>query len=625
MCGIVGYAGARRPGAAALADMADAVAHRGPDGHGVKVFQGAGSLFEVGLGHRRLAIVDLRHGAQPMSGAGDAVHLTFNGEIYNYRELRAELQTRGHSFSTASDTEVLLRAYEEWGAQCTHRLRGMFAFAIWDARQQSLLLARDRYGEKPLYFVEIDGALVFASEQGALMRWPGFEARLNVDVLAQYLQFRYVPGPATWLQQVRKLAPGCTLTWTSKGWTEQRYFQPPDARALRTAPTSKPEAAERLRQILTDTVKLLMHADVPHGAFLSGGIDSSALIALMTLAGDPVVRTFSVGFAEERYSELGHARLVAQAFGTEHHELVISAQDMIEALPDAAFYRDAPISEPADVPMFLLAREARGHVKVVLSGEGSDEAFAGYPKHAFEPYAAHYQTMPRALRNRVVEPLMSRLPLGGGRVKTAMDSMALESFEDRMPRWFGALSPHEVQGLCGQMPQPLVNGAAYPFATEPGLSALRRILYFDQTSWLPDNLLERGDRMTMASGLEARMPFMDQEVMAFASSLPDGWRMNGTQGKHLLKQAMGPLLPESVIARRKVGFSMPIQVWLRTAMRDMVGDLLLGPSSAVGSLINRERLGRYIDEHQSGRINREKLLWMLLNLELWIRSRGVRV
>ncbi len=603
--------------------MTDAVAHRGPDGVGMVRCPLVNGMQEVGLGHRRLAIIDLVTGDQPMAGASGALQLVFNGEIYNHVALRAELQALGHVFATTSDTEVLLRAYEAWGDACLPRLRGMFAFALWDGHRQRLLLARDRYGEKPLYITEVDGTLVFASELGALQGFLGAKAVLDHEVLAHFLQYRYVPGPATWLRGVSKLPPGCLLAWTASGWTQQRWFQPPDALPPVSRGLSEADAATALRDKLAESVRLQMQSDVPFGAFLSGGIDSSTIVALMAECSSMPVRTFSVGFAEAAYSELSYCRLVAERFGTEHRELLISPKDMLEALPAAALYRDAPMAEPADVPIFLLAREARRHVKMVLSGEGSDEVLAGYPKHVFEPHAERYQRLPALLRRQFLELLGTRLPMLGGRIKTVVDSMALARAEDRLPRWFGALSPTEVRELCGASPSDLKGQAGYPFDVSRATSPLRRVLYFDQTSWLPDNLLERGDRMTMAAGLEARMPFMDHEVISLVSSFPDSYRLHGRRGKHILKRAVSSLIPAAIIDRPKVGFSMPTEVWLRTSMREMVGDFLLGPNSKVAGLVRRDVLARHVDDHMSGRVNRQKLLWMMLNLELWIRARGV--
>lgn len=623
MCGVAGYVGARHHYVEALGAMTQALAHRGPDDQGVFHSQFDNGNKTVGLGHRRLAIVDLAGGHQPMGGRGGAIQLVFNGEIYNHNELRVELRALGLSFETKSDTEVLLRSYEAWGDACIERLRGMFAFAIWDARHERLLLARDRFGEKPLYFVELGGTFIFASELGALMCWPEFAGRLNLAVLSLYLQYRYVPGPDTWLDGVRKLQPGCTLVWTVRGWAENRYFRPPDSRPWAPGPSSGESSPKQVLEILSSTVKLHMQADVPYGAFLSGGLDSSAIVALMASHSSEPIKTFSVGFVEQAYSELPYAGAVAKVLKTNHHELVLSAGDLAGSLSDAAVHRDAPMSEPADVPIYLLSREARKHVKVVLTGEGSDEAFGGYPKHLMEPFATRYHKLPTWLRTRVIEPVSARLPFGASKLKTAVASLSLARFEERMPRWFGALSPSEIAPLSLAWGPAGPITPTYPFEADMQASALRRILYFDQTSWLPDNLLERADRMTMAWGLEARMPFMDQYVMALASSLPDNWRISGLEGKRVLRHACAGLLPRAILKRKKVGFSMPIGLWLRTTLRGVVQERLLGVDSVVAQLLGRNLVRKYIDEHNSMQINREKLIWTLLTLEIWIKTLAI--
>lgn len=620
MCGIAGYVGEVHPLAAtALGSMTLALAHRGPDAQGQHVERFGAGRYEVGLGHRRLAIVDVQGGDQPIANENGRVQIIFNGEIYNHRTLRRELQARGHRFATATDTETIVHAYEEYGEACVQHLRGMFAFALWDADRESLLLARDRYGEKPLYHVEIDGRLVFASELRALQSWPGFETRLNVELLPQYLQYRYVPGPETWIGGVRKLPPGCLLRWSTSGSPVLRYFQAPDAHA----PVARRPAADMARAVadkLDETVALMMDSEVPYGAFLSGGLDSSAIVALMAKHHRGPVRTFSIGFAEPGFSELSYAATVARRFGTEHRELMVDGADIARALPSACRYRDAPLAEPADVPMYLLACEARRTVKMVLTGEGSDEAFGGYPKHVAELLGSPYRALPRALRRGLVEPLLHAWPRGPRRLRTALEALGVDSFEERMPRWFGALSSADILRLCGRRPPPLANGSRYPFESDPATSALRRMLYFDQTSWLPDNLLERGDRMTMAASLEARMPFMDHELIDLVSSFPDQLRVRGVGTKRVLRTALAGIVPDEIIARRKVGFSMPIERWLRTGLREMLGDLLLGPSSQLAGLMDATLVQRYVEEHWQGRRNHDKLLWTLLNLELWARS-----
>ncbi len=629
MCGIVGFVGTARPDArAVLGAMADSIAHRGPDADGYYAALFAHGELQVGLGHRRLAILDLAGGDQPIANETGSVQIVFNGEIYNHRALRAELRARGHHFATGSDTETIVHAYEEYGSKCVEHLRGMFAFAIWDAAKRQLFLARDRFGEKPLYYAEINGDLVFASEVQAFHAWPGFSARLNTEALPHYLQYRYLPGPKTWAQGVYKLSPGCHLTWTATGLHEARYYRPHDGSARAAglpAGMNDAEAADAFGSKLDEAVGLMMDSDVPYGAFLSGGLDSSAIVALMARHSSSPVRTFSVGFAEQGFSELGYAATVAKRFGTQHTELMVHDRELIDWLPQVAAMRDAPVAEPADVPIHLLAREASKSVKMVLTGEGSDEALGGYPKHVYERLAAPYLALPRGLRRGVVEPLVRALPYGARRIKIAVDALGVEGFEERMPRWFGALSSAEVAHLCGRAPARLVNGASYPFESAADASALRRILFFDQTSWLPDNLLERGDRMTMAASIEARMPFMDHQLIELAASLPDHQRVRGTATKRVLREAVGAFLPAEISARRKVGFRMPIHLWLHTTMRDMLIDCLLGPASVTGQLLDRGTVKRYVFEHLEERQNHEKLLWMLLNFELWVRQSRLAV
>jgi asparagine synthase (glutamine-hydrolysing) len=368
-----------------------------------------------------------------------------------------------------------------------------------------------------------------------------------------------------------------------------------------------------------------MISDVPFGAFLSGGIDSSAVVGLMSKHSQLPIKTYSVGFSEAKYSELDYARTIATQFKTDHHELVIAQKHFLDNLPALVRYRDAPVAEPSDIPIYLLSVEARRTVKMVLTGEGSDEFLGGYPKHVYERYAAAYQMIPRYLRSRLIEPVSRALPYGARRIKTAMFNLGIENRAERMPRWFGALSNKERSELLNFTPTTQNLLDASQFATEPGNSALRNILYFDQTSWLPDNLLERGDRMTMAASIEARMPFMDHELASYVSGLPDEWRVRGRQTKRILREAMKRLLPAKILDRPKVGFRVPINEWFRTDLSDYLRSHLSGPQSVTRSYYRPAILQRYLDEHQAGRQNHEKLLWTMLNLEIWHREYGVSV
>ena len=620
MCGIAGWiAGPGRVLAeGTLSSMLQAIAHRGPDDEGMCSFRSASTGHQVFLGHRRLAIIDPKGARQPMCDSAAGLALTFNGEIYNFRELRDELGRLGYRFMRDSDTEVLLRAYQHWGREVVHHLRGMFAFAIWDARNERLFLARDRFGEKPLFLHENGSGLYFASEIKALLRVPEIKAEVNLGAVWDYLAYRYVPGPKTLFNGIRKLMPGTVATWERGTLREERYWTAPD-RSPCTAQHAQRDAVPVFLSRLDEAVKLQMVSDVPFGAFLSGGLDSSAIVALMSRH-NSMVKTFSVGFEQENYSELAYAAEVAEHFGTTHHEMVVNHHDVIERLPHLVAYRDAPVSEPADIPIYLLAREAARSVKMVLTGEGSDELLGGYPKHIAERFARGYQLLPGCLRRRFIEPLAHALPYGFRRIKTAVTNLGIEDSRERYVRWFGALDRGERDrfSVLRMNGHPVLD--APPFDADPESSTLRRILYFDQTSWLPDNLLERGDRMTMAASIEARVPFLDHELAAFVSTLPDHYRVRGLCSKWILREAGKQLIPESILKRPKVGFRVPVNEWFRGEMREYLLDHLQSGSSLTRAYYDARVLDQMLAEHMNGRQNHEKLLWTLLNLEIWHRQ-----
>ena len=615
MCGIAGWVA--KPGAPlgdeTMARMLEAIAHRGPDDEGTRAFRDGATGWRVALGHRRLAIIDPNGAQQPMCDAGAGLALIFNGEIYNFRELRKELSSAGYAFKRDSDTEVLLRAYQHWGPGLVEHLRGQFAFALWDAQAGRLLLARDRYGEKPIYLAECAHGLVFASEIKALRCVPGLASGVDLGAVWDYLAYRYVPGPKTLFAGVRKLMPGTIGIWEQGGFRETRYWSPPDQKAL----VAKPSSGEELEGFLShmeDAVRLQMVSDVPFGAFLSGGIDSSTVVALMSRHNSKV-RTFSVGFGDARYSELEYAGEVARHFGTAHHELRVDPANMMELLPSLVAYRDAPVSEPSDIPIYMLAREASRTVKMVLTGEGSDEILGGYPKHVAERFSGDWQRIPGFVRRGLVEPLVRSLPYRFRRAKTAIATLNIEDRDERYARWFGALDRNERARLS------VLRMNGFDTLEKPAKenSALRSILYFDQTSWLPDNLLERGDRMTMAASIEGRVPFLDHKLAEYVSGLPDEYRVRGLRTKWILREAARKLLPRRILERPKVGFRVPVNEWFRGPMRDFVSDHLLSKGSLTRRYYDPPVLDRVVSEHLQGRQNHEKLLWTLLNLEIWHR------
>ena len=620
MCGIAGYVTSRSypdlPGS--LRAMAHAIVHRGPDDDGFLEVGTRGGQRRVGLAHRRLSIIDLATGKQPIGNEDGSVQIVFNGEIYNFQGLRDELAARGHVFQTRSDTETVVHAYEEWGVACLKRFRGMFAFAIWDAKHERLFIARDRYGKKPLFVYEQEGLFLFGSEIKALLVFPGVEARVAPGSLTPYLRYRYVPAPCTLFAGIRKLMPGSYLLWEGGRSTETRYFLPADGALW--VPIPEPfDPVGTFTEKLEEAVRIRMISDVPFGAFLSGGIDSSAVVGLMARNSSLPIKTFSVGFGESAYSELAYAKVIAEQFKTEHHELEVSQDHLMQHLPALVRFRDAPVAEPSDIPIYLLAVEARKTVKMVLTGEGSDEFLGGYPKHVYERYAGTYQTLPAWLRHGLVEALVYRLPYRFRRIKTLIANFAIHNPADRLVRWFGALTTAEIRELY-VFADAGVDAEAVQFRTDPGNSILRDILFFDQTSWLPDNLLERGDRMTMAASLEARMPFMDHELASYVSALPDRWRVHGSVTKRILRDAMRLLLPAAILNRPKVGFRVPVNEWFRGPMRDYLRDHLTGTDSLTRGYYRPAVLAKYLDEHTQGRQNHEKLLWCLLTLEIWHRE-----
>lgn len=617
MCGITGIiVGPQvRDSSAILRNMTGAIAHRGPDDEGFFETGTRDGLHSIGLGHRRLSIIDVSTGHQPMGNEDGSIQIVFNGEIYNFNQLRKELLACGHRFATASDTETIVHAYEEYGEACVERLRGMFAFAIWDRNRERLFLARDRFGKKPLFLCEHHGTILFASEIKSILTYPGLPVAVNREAVWDYFAYRYVPGPATLFTGIRKLAPGSYAVWEGGRLQERRYYMPPDKMPYSDQqPPSNP--VEMFLEQLDLAVQIRLASDVPFGAFLSGGIDSSAIVALMARHSACPVKTFSVGFLGSDYNELDYARIIAKQFSTDHQELMVSADDMMNELPALVGYRDAPISEPADIPIYLLSKEARRSVKMVLTGEGADEFLGGYSKHVFERYVGLFQRIPALLRHGLIEPLAHALPYRFRKTKSALLNLGFASPEERLPHWFGALSNKERNELVALRPLNRAMDCHVQFDTLPKNSALRRILYFDQTSWLPDNLLERGDRMTMAASIEARMPFMDHELVAFISTLPDHYRVR----KLILHEAMRQLLPKVILDRPKVGFQMPISEWFRGPMRDYLYDHLTGSDSITREYYRREVLEKILNEHMQQRRNHEKLLWSLLNLEIWHRQ-----
>lgn len=620
MCGIAGWAirTEKAPVPKLIEDMTTALAHRGPDGSGSFLTKSANGGFDIALGHRRLAIIDPTGGVQPMFDDSGKIAITYNGEMYNFREVKRELEQSGVRFRTACDTEVLIYAYKKWGPACVERLRGMFAFAIWDAEKDLLFIARDRFGKKPLFLYTTEDALFFASEIKALLAIPDIPRKLDQESVLEYLQYRYVPGPHTLFKGIRKLAPGSYAVWKNGRLTEHSYYTPPDA-TRRPDPVQPADPVAAFMTKLDEAVEIRMVSDVPFGVFLSGGLDSSTVAALMCRHLSTPVKSFSIGFAEDRYSEAHFGRMVARHLRTDHEEVVVDAHKVLEEIPHLIKLSDAPVTEPGSVMVYLLSVAASRSVKMVLTGEGADEILGGYPKHRFEPYAIYYQFIPQGLHRAIIEPMVSSLPFSFRRHKTLVTNWGIRDPHQRMPRWFGALTTQEIAALT-TIPtshRPLDNR---PFAVDPNQSSLRKICYFDQTSVLPDDLLERGDRMTMGASIEARMPFMDHELADLVASLKDDVRIRGGVQKWILREVARQLLPAQIASRPKLGFINPLRVWLQKEMSAFTYDHLTGADSMTRNFYDKKLLTRIIDDHVSGRQDNEKLIWMLLNLELFQRA-----
>ncbi len=577
---------------------------------------------------RRLAIIDLVTGEQPTFNADKSVAVILNGEIYNYRELRHDLEKRGHSFRSQSDTEVLPHLYEEYADEMVQHLNGMFAFALWDSKRRRLLLARDRFGEKPLYWCVFDNTLLFASEPKVLLAHPAVKSSLNLTALRQYLSFDYVPAPLTIYQGINKLPAAHTLT-LEDGKIETRSYWCLSYETKQPPPTEA-EAAEHLRELLADSVRMRLVSDVPLGVLLSGGVDSSTIAALAVRASSEAVKTFSISFAESSFDESLYARAVAKFLGTDHHEERLSADLAANLVGEIGSWMDEPFSDPSLVPTYLLSRFTRKHVTVALGGDGGDELFAGYPMYRGHRWAENYVKVPQFVRARVIEPLIGLLP-----VKTKNLSFDYKATRfiagtkyDRVARhhvWFGSFNPDEQEELL--TPEVLRNsdGDIYREARLmlercDSTDVVEQMQCLDTQLYLAEDILTKVDRASMAVSLEVRAPFLDPRVAEFAASLPANYKLRGRRTKYILKRAIEDLLPPFVTRRGKKGFGVPVAEWLKGKLRPLARDLLSPERVRKAGVFNPDYITRLQDEHERGVANHRKLLWTLLMFELWHES-----
>ncbi len=627
MCGICGIAlpeaSSRRLDRELLERMRDQLVHRGPDGAGIFVDRG------IGLGHRRLSIVDVAHGAQPMAAEGGAVQIVYNGEVYNHPELMPLLQAEGVHYETHCDTETVLHLYHRHGARTPEHLRGMFAFAIWDARTRELFIARDRLGIKPLYYVHTeDGALYFASEIKALLAAGAVPPALNRRAFPDYLANHAPSGEDTLFDGVKRLLPGHTLTWQQGRISVRPYWDLSFAAPVETRPDADlvAEYAERFRE----AVRLRLMADVPLGMFLSGGIDSAAITATMaTLVKEPI-KTFSVAFREREANELYYARLVAERYRTDHHEVIVSPEEFFGALPSLVWHEDEPIAHPSSVALNFVSRLAAEHVKVVLTGEGSDETLAGYGRYRTTMFnlamSRRWQSLAPGAVQRMVRAGVEQLPrtsrlrsrlLRTGIALTAdLDTLYFDNFAVfGRARQREMLAP-ELRAELGNLDPYAAAHAA--MADGDAATLLNQLLYADIKTYLHE-LLMKQDQMSMAASIESRVPFLDHPLVEFTARLPERLKLRGTTTKWVLRQAMKDALPPEILSRKKMGFPVPVGAWLKGQFRPLLDEYVLSERALGRGLFRPEAVRALVGEHVAGHANHDERLWALLNLEMWQR------
>ncbi|HEY7913720.1 MAG TPA: asparagine synthase (glutamine-hydrolyzing) [Blastocatellia bacterium] len=626
MCGICGMAvsasSARTIEETRLRAMSDTLTHRGPDDAGIYISG------KAGLAHRRLSIIDLGGGHQPMANEDETVHIVYNGEVYNHAELRPDLEKRGHIYRSLSDTETIIHLYEEYGARAVERLRGMFAFAIWDQARQTLLLARDRLGIKPLYYsLSDDGTIFFASEIKALVEAGAVKPEINYNTLSDYLANRYTSGEETLFRGVKRLLPGHTLIWHNGHAKIEQYWELSFRKSER--PLTGSRYAEQFAEMFDTSVRLRLMADVPLGMFLSGGIDSSAIAAAMSRMVNDPIKTFSVAFAEREANELEYARIVAREFKTDHHEVVVSPEEFFDALPRLVYQEDEPIAHPSSVALYFVSRLAAGHVKVVLTGEGSDELLAGYGKYSRALYnlklgRAYRVFTPAAFRRAVAR----RVEGAGARSwpgrKLKRTFLCLEpEIEDIYFDNFSVFSRRAQQRLLTtaareRMPgiDPYRTAIDYINASDAP-SFLDQMLAADMKTYLHE-LLMKQDQMSMAASIESRVPFLDHKLVEFAASLPTSMKLRGLQTKYILRRAMKGKLPAQVLSRKKMGFPVPVGKWLRSDFTHIIDEYVLSERARERGIFDHGYASELAARHKAGEDHTERL-WALINFEIWQR------
>ncbi len=641
MCGIAGVAwpSSGRPVARAeLRRMTDAIAHRGPDADGHflshEAYAGDAPAPGAALGHRRLSIIDLAGGAQPLANEDGSIQVSFNGEIYNYRELIPELESLGHRFHTQSDTEVIVHAWEAWGARCVERFRGMFAFALWDQNRRELFLARDRLGKKPLLYRLENDRLLFASELKAILTWPDVPREIDPVAVDDYLTYQYVPHPRSMLTGIQKLPPAHTALYRDGRLTVERYWSPPCGPATVTT-ESYETCRDRLRELLTEAVRLRMRSDVPLGAFLSGGIDSTITAGLMQRLSDRPIKTFSIGFPIPTFDERKFSQLAAERLGTEHHVQVVDVS-ALSILPKLIHHYDEPFADSSAIPMMYLSEMTRKEVTVSLSGDGGDELFAGYDRYLGVDLATKIDRLPAWIRRMAGWAVWQKIPARveqrsfRRRLKRFLAGLG-ESPARRYLKWISIFDKERRADLRSpELDRRLVSADGMPhdaavFIDEAmrlaeGRDEVTRASSADIVSYLPCDILNKVDIATMSVGLEARCPFLDHPVVEFAATLPVEYKLQSGKGKRILIDAFRDLLPTEIIERKKMGFGVPLDHWFRGELEPLVRDTLLSDRALSRGWFRPETVRRLVDEHVSHQWDHSARLWTLLVFELWQRE-----
>jgi asparagine synthase (glutamine-hydrolysing) len=627
ICGIVDFTGSPIP-EGLIRRMNDSLVHRGPDEEGYYFNQSTNKLNKpsVALGHRRLSIIDLSSGQQPLSNENQTVWIIFNGEIYNFQELRTILEEKGHSFRTNSDTESIVHAYEEWGEACVERLRGMFAFAIWDEKKNKLLLARDRLGIKPLYYYLNNEKIIFASEIKAILQDSSVKREIDLEAFSDYLSLLYVPAPKTMFRNIHKLPAGHILVYTAGGSQVKEYW---DVSFAQTYDKSEQQWSEEIFRLLTEAVKIRLISEVPLGAFLSGGVDSSSVVALMAnLMSEPVV-TNSIGFKEASFNELDYAREVSRLFHCNHREYTVTP-DALAVIDKLAFHYDEPFADSSAIPTYYVSQVARQNVTVALSGDGGDENFAGYRRYFYDRLENRIrQVLPEALRRTAVAGLAQVYPKADWlpqvfRAKSLLTNVSLSPAR----AFFYSVSqllPGVKEKLLSEGVREAIKGydTASIFETYFDKVAaqtedpLSRVQYIDMKTYLVDDILTKVDRASMAHALEVRVPILDHKFLELVATIPSHLKLNGRESKYIFKKAMSPLLPEHVLNRKKMGFVIPVQRWFRKEIKTLTEEILFSHEARERGFFNYKFIEKIWREHQQGTGNHTSVLWALLMFEKW--------